>query len=199
MPGLIRAGFLLSLALLASGRVSAQSPGTVSAPRNWFDAPQTMCRSLDALGFIAGGWAPAAKDSPVYMCAYPPGSRPEDVSALAELARANQQKPPKVTFDVTFEVNGLDRTTADTITLTVAATNPAEKAPAKKLLLACIQAVYQSIGRPLPSALPAYLKKEEHYLAHESYGIVSMFTTSRYVGEPKPPDQILWFRPGRNR
>lgn len=111
MAGLIRAGFLLSLALLASGRVSAQSPGTVSAPRNWFDGPQTMCRSLDPLGFIAGGWAPAAKDSPVYMCAYPPGSRPEDVSALAKLARANQQKLPKVTFDVTFEVNGLDRTT----------------------------------------------------------------------------------------
>ena len=194
MPGLIRVGFLLSLAFLAFGRVLAQSLGTVSAPRNSFDAPQTMCRSLDALGFIAGGWAPAAKDSPVYMCTYPPGPRLEDVSALAELARGNQQKPPKVTFDVTFEVNDLHRTTADTIALTVAATNPAEKAQAKKLLLACIKAVYQSIGRPAPSALPAYLEKEEHYLAHEPYGIVSLFTTSRHDS-----DQIFWFRLGRNR
>ena len=188
----VRADLLLSLALLASGRLSGQSTATAVVPRNWFDAPQTMCRSLDALGFIAGAWAPVAKDTPVYLCAYPPGSRPEDVAALAELARANQRQP--LPPDVTFEVTGLHRTTADTITLTVAIANPAEKAEAKKRLLACIQAVYHTIGRPVPSSLPAYLEKEEHYLAHEPYGIVSLFTTSRHDS-----DQIFWFRLGRNR
>ncbi len=189
----VRADLLLSLALLATGRVSAQSPGAVSPPRNWFDAPQTICRSLDALGFIATAWAPADKDSPVYMCAYPPGSRPADVPALAELAHANQQLPPKVKFDVTYEVNGLHRIMADTITLTVAIGNPAEKGEAKKLLLACIRAVYKTVGRPIPSALPAYLEKEEHYLGHEPYGIVSLFATRSH-----PPAETLWFRLGRN-
>jgi hypothetical protein len=189
----VRPDLLLSLAVLASGRLSGQTPGTVGGLRNWFEAPQTLCRSLDALGFVAGAWAPAAKESPVYMCAYPPGSRPADVEALAELARTNQQLPAKGTFDLTFEVNGLDRTTADTLTLTVAIANQAEKAEAKKLLLACIRALYQTIGRPVPSALPAYLEKEEHFLAHEPYGIISLFTTSRHDS-----DRIFWFRLGRN-
>jgi len=192
MPRSLRAGYLLSLLLVAFGRLSGQTTGTAGVPRNWFEAPQTICRSLDALGFIAGGWAPAAQDSPVYMCAYPPGSRPADVEALAELARANQRQP--LPPDATFEVNGLNRTTADTITLTVAVGNPAEKPEAKKLLLACIRAVYQTIGRPVPSALPAYLEKEEHYLAHDAYGTVSLFTTAR--GDS---NQIFWFRLGRNR
>ena len=86
---------------------------------NWFNYPPEMCKSLDALGFVAGGWAPAAQDSPVYMCAYPPGARPAD-------KLANQQFSPKVRFEVTYEVNGLHRTTADTITLTVASANPAK-------------------------------------------------------------------------
>jgi hypothetical protein len=158
-----------------------------------------MCRSLDALGFVAGAWAPAAQDSPVYLCAYPPGSRPANVPALIASAQANQQSPPKVTFEVTFEVTGLHRTTADTVTLTVANANPAERAEAKKLLLGCIRALYQTIGRPVPSALPAYLEKEEHYLAHEPYGIVSLFTTSRHDSPSRPTDHIFWFRLGRNR
>jgi hypothetical protein len=194
----VRADLLLSLALLASGRLSAQSPGAAAVPGNWFDAPQALCRSLDALGYIAGAWAPADKDSPVYLCAYPPGSRSVDVSALAELARANQQRSPKETFDLTFEVTGLHRTTADTITLTVFIVNPAQKAEAKKLLLACIRAVYQTIGRPVPFALPAYLEKEEHYLAHEPYGIVSLFATSPLESRSQPREQRLWFRLGRN-
>ena len=136
---------------------------------------------------------PAARDSPVYLCAYPPGSRPEDVPALVESARANQQQPPKTSFDVTFEVTGLHRATADTVTLTVAIVNRADRAEAQKLLLGCIRAVYKTIGRPVPPALPAYLEKEEHYLAHEPYGIVSLFTTSRHDS-----DQIFWFRLGRN-
>ena len=193
MPRPVRA-HLLSLVLVASAPLSGQTTGTAAPLRqaNWFYNPQQMCRSLDALGFIAGAWAPADKDSPVYMCAYPPGSRPEDVPALVEAARANQQ-PPKVPFEVTFEVNGLHRTTADTLTLTVAATNPDEKAEAKKLLLACIRALYQTIGRPVPSALPAYLEKEERYLAHQPYGIVSLFATRSH-----PPAETLWFRLGRN-
>ena len=198
MPRAVRADLLLSLALLASGRLSGQTPGTAGVPWNWFEAPQTLCRTLDRLGFVAGAWAPATPDSPVYLCAYPPGSRPADVQALAELARANQQQPPKVTFQVTYEVNGLHRTTADTITLTVAVANPAKKAEAKRLLLACIRAVYQNVGRPVPSALPAYLEKEEHYLAHEPYGIVSQFSTFRYDNRSQPSEQILWFRLGRN-
>jgi hypothetical protein len=68
MPRLVRADLLLSLVLLASAPLSGQSRGT-ALPRNWVDAPQAMCRSLDALGFIAGAWAPAEKDSPVYLCA----------------------------------------------------------------------------------------------------------------------------------
>ena len=189
MPRLVRADLLLSLVLLASAPLSGQSTGTAAIPRqaNWFNYPQEMCKSLDALGFVAGGWAPAAQDSPVYMCAYPPGARPAD-------KLANQQFSPKVKFEVTYEVNGLHRTTADTITLTVASLNPAEKAEAKKTLLACIRAVYQTIGRPVPSALPSYLEKEEHYLVHEPYGIVSLFTTSR-----RDSDQTFWFRLGRNR
>jgi len=201
MPRLVRVGLLLSLslALLASGRLWGQSPGTPALSKNWFETPQTLCRSPDAFVFVAGAWAPAAKDSPVYMCAYPPGSRLADVPALIASAQANQQQPPKVTFEVTFEVNGLHRTTADTITLTVANASPTEKAEAKKLLLACIRAVYQTIGRPVPSALPAYLEKEEHFLAHEPYGIVSLFTTFRYDNRSQPSDQIFWFRLGRNR
>lgn len=193
MPRSVRADLLLSLALLVSAPLSAQSPGAAAVPRNWFDAPPAMCRSLDAFGFIAGAWAPAAKDSPVYLCGYPPGSRPEDVPALMESARANQQQPPKPSFDVTFEVTGLHGATADTVTLTVAIVNRADKAEAQKLLLGCIRAVYKTIGRPVPPALPAYLEKEEHYLAHEPYGIVSLFTTFRHDS-----DQIFWFRLGRN-
>lgn len=193
MPRSVRADLLLSLALLGSSRMSGQSAGTAAVARNWFDAPQTLCRSLDALGFIAGAWAPADKDSPVYLCAYPPGSRPADFQALAELARANQQLPHKANFELTFEVNGLHRITADTITLTVAAANPAEGPEAKMLLLARIQAIYQTIGRPVPSALPGYLEKEQHYLAHQPYGTVSLFTT-----RSRPPAEILWFRLGRN-
>jgi hypothetical protein len=66
----LRADLLLSLALLASGRLSGQSRGKAGVPRNWFEAPQTMCRSLDGLGFVAGAWAPAAEDTPVYRCTY---------------------------------------------------------------------------------------------------------------------------------
>ena len=192
MPRSVCADLLLSLTLLAPGRLAGQSTGRAVVPRNWFDAPQTLCRSLDALGFVAGEWAPADKDSPVYLCGYPPGSRLTDVPALTALAHANQQQrlPPPVTFEVT----GLHRTTADTITLTITIANPGEKAEAKKLLLGCIRALYQAIGRAVPAALPAYLEKEEHYLAHEPYGIVSLFTTSRHES-----DQIFWFRLGRNR
>jgi len=76
---------------------------------------------------------------------------------------------------------------------------PAGGHPLPRRLLAGIQAVYHTIGRPVPSALPAYLEKEEHCLAHEPYGIVSLFTTSRYGFQSKPTEQILWFRLGRNR
>jgi hypothetical protein len=60
---------------------------------------------------------------------------------------------------VTFEVTGL--------TLTIAFANPAEKAEPKKHLLACIQALYRTIGRAVP---PAYLETEQHYLVHEPVG-----------------------------
>ena len=91
MPRLVRADLLLSLVLLVSGLLSGQGTGIASIPRqaDWHNYPQTLCRSLDSLGFIAGAWAPADKDSPVYLCAYPPGSRPADVPALAELAGAS--------------------------------------------------------------------------------------------------------------
>jgi hypothetical protein len=198
MAGAVRADVLLSLVLLAAGRLPGQGSNPSAIPRqaNWFYYPEILCRSLDALGYIAGAWAPADKDSPVYLCGYPPGSRPADVPALIASAQANQREPlpPKVTFEVT----GLHRTTADTITLTITIANPGEKAAAKQHLLACIQALYQTIGRAVPSALPAYLEKEEHYLAHEPYGTVSLFTTSRHDGGAKPPEQIVWFRLGRN-
>jgi hypothetical protein len=202
MPRSVRADLILGLALVASTPLSGQSIGAAAnaRPANWFDAPQTMCRSLDALGVVAGAWAPADRYSPVYICAYPPGSRPADVPAVVESARANQEQPPKNSFDVTFEVTGLHRTTADTLTLTIATlANPGQKAEAKKFLLACIRAVYQTVGRPVPSALPAYVEKEEHYLAHEPYGTVSLFTTFRYDNHSQPSEQRLWFRLGRNR
>ena len=59
--------------------------------------------------------------------------------------------------------------------------------------------MYQTIGRPVPSALPAHVEKEEHYLAHEPYGIVSLFTTFPYDNRSQPSAELLCFRLGRNQ
>jgi hypothetical protein len=200
MPRLVRAGLLLSLVLLASSASWSQASLPVPAipnRANWFNFPEILCRSLEPQGFVAGGWAPDAPDSPVYRCAYPPGSRSVDVAALIAMAQANQRQPQRA--QLSFEVSGDHRTTADIISLAITVGDPEKKADDKKQLLACIQAVFHTIGYPVPPPLPAYLEKEEHYLAHHPYGTVSLFTTFRRYQQSKADNQILWFRLGRNR
>ena len=113
MPRVSSAGLLSSLVLVVSGVSLSQdslAARTVPDRAHWFNYPQILCRALDAQGFVAGAWAPVDTQSPVYRCSYPPSSRQADIPALIAQAEANQQQPPPdLGFEVSFEVAATTR------------------------------------------------------------------------------------------
>jgi hypothetical protein len=175
--------------LRISGQALSDS-ATIPDGENWFDHPEILCTALERQGFVAGSWGPIAPQAPVHMCQYPPVVRPSDLAAAIVRMLATAQPPSPLALD--FEVSGLRTTQADSISVAITIPTPEAKSEAKKQMLLCIQSLYLVIRQNVPAALPAHIEREEHFLSHQRYGIVSFFVTS------KPKQQVFWFRLGKN-
>jgi len=114
-----------------------------------------------------------------------------DSSGQVVMSFAGQQPHPTSLF---FLLSGDQPKQVNSISI-----NAAEaKSEAKQQMLACIRALYQTIGWTVPRALPAYIENEQHYLSHQPYGIVSSFSTTKRNPQTKRDEQVLWFRMGNN-
>ena len=180
---MVRAGVLFGLILAAAGECQVAPDG------NWFDHPDILCSALAGLGFHASTWKAVAPDSPVYTCEYPTAAWPND-SAARTVAEIAAKQPPAPTR-LSFVVDGERADRAETVSIAIAIHAPGAKAEAKKQMLACVQALFETIQQEVPRALPAYIDKEQHYLSHQRYGVVSFFVTARRN------EDVLWFRLGR--
>lgn len=182
MRGPKRLGVLCVVVLLSASTAWSQA--------SVWDQPERLCTALASQGFHTGAWQPLAPNSPVYRCGYPPETKvPTDPAAQLVLGLAAKQPPPPVSL--TFEVSGESATRADSVSISIGIGSPEAKPEAKKNMLAVIAALYQTIGQPIPRALPQFIEKEQHYLGHLSYGTVSFFSSAT-------KQQTLWFRLGRN-
>ena len=180
---MIRAGVVFSLMLVAAGDCQLPPSG------NWFDYPDILCGTLAGLGFHAGAWKAVAPDSPVYTCEYPTAAWPNDTAARIAAEFAAKRPPPPTSLS--FVVDGDRPNRAETVSIAITVHVTEAKADAKKQMLAYVQALFQTIRQDVPRALPAYIDKEQHYLSHQRYGVVSFFVTARRN------EDVLWFRLGR--
>jgi hypothetical protein len=114
---------------------------------------------------------------------------PTDPAGQLVLGLAAKQPSPPVSL--TIEVSGESATRADSVSISIAIGSPEAKPEAKKKMLAAISALYESVGHPVPRALPPFIEREQHYLGHLPYGTVSFFSSAA-------KQQTLWFRLGRN-
>ena len=99
---------------------------------------------------------------------------------------------PPLPKTLAFQVSGVRPEQADSVSIAITIHAPEAKSQAKMQLLESIQSLYQAIRQNVPPALPAYIQREEHFLSHQRYGIVSFLATS------KPKEEVLWFRLGKN-
>ncbi|PWU06998.1 MAG: hypothetical protein C5B51_11055 [Terriglobia bacterium] len=181
--------WIFAASFCAWGQASSELTG-IPDGANWFDQPEILCTALQKQGVRAGAWGPIAGGTPVHGCEYPPVVRPFDsAAAIVGMLAAGQ---PPLPLTLAFHVSGVRPTQADTITIAITISSPDAKEEAKKLMLQCIKSLYEVIGQRLPVAVPAYLQREERFLSHQRYGIVSLFVTST------PKQQVLWFRLGKN-
>jgi hypothetical protein len=157
---------------------------TIPNGDNWFDHPYILCTALQMLGYHAGSWG-QIRGSPVHNCVYPPVVRTSDTPAQIDAMLATAQPPAPLNLG--FEVSGLSPKQADNIRIAITVPTPEAKAKGKEQMLACIDSLYRVIGQNVPTALPGYVQREQHYLSHQRYGTVSFLITS------KPKQQVFWF------
>jgi hypothetical protein len=178
---------------------------TVPNGENWFDHPDILCAALQPLGYRARTWGQIAT-SPVHNCMYPPVVRASDTPAEIDAMLATAQPPAPLNLG--FEVSGLSPKQAGSIRIGIAiltfprdprnlpAPEARAKAKAKEQMLACIDSLYRVIGQKVPTALPLYVQREQHYLSHQRYGTVSFLVTSEPVqsfqGETTN-QEVFWF------
>lgn len=201
-------GFLLcwaTLVGLSSWGQRLNDSVTVPNGDNWFDHPDILCAALQPLGYRARTWGQIAT-SPVHNCMYPPVVRASDTPAEIDAMLATAQPPAPLNLG--FEVSGLSPKQADSIRIGITIWNQvakgkpptpearAKRAKAKEQMLACIDSLYRVIGQKVPTALPLYVQREQHYLSHQRYGTVSFFVTSKPFSWQKQStvnQEVFWF------
>jgi hypothetical protein len=176
-------GWFALAGLCASGQALNDSP-TIPDGDNWFDHPDILCTALQTLGYHARSWGQIG-GSPVYNCMYPPVVRPSDTPAAIDAMLATAQPPAPLTLG--FEVSGLNPMQADSVRIAVTVPTREATAKAKDQMLKCIDSLYRVIGQRVPSALTAYVQREQRYLSHQRYGTVFFVVTSDHDA------QVFWF------
>ena len=185
MRTLVGKGPLFGVMLLVPSFLYTQTPEALQAvPKqdNWFTHPEIVCAALAQQGYRAGAWRQLAPGTPVYQCEYP-------------AFRREVVPDPSAQTSLTFQVSGGYPDRVDRISISVTAKTPQAVPAAKAQMLACIRDLYRTIGKTLPSNLPAYVETEQHYLSHQTYGTVSFFSIAE---RGNATGRVLWFRMGKN-
>ena len=161
-------------------------PGYEAIPNgaNWFDHPDVLCAALRKLGYQAGSWGQIGR-TPVYMCSYPPEVRPSDSPAAIDAMLAASHPPAPL--DLFFQVSGLSSRQAKSIRIAITVPAPDAIATGKKLMVQCIESLYQVIGHKVPAALPFRIENELAYVSHQPYGTASFRITLN------AKQHIFWF------
>jgi hypothetical protein len=201
MRAVIGESVLAGLVLLAPSFLHTQTPEALQiVPKqdNWFAHPEILCSALERHGYRAGVWRQLAPRTPVYQCEYPPLALPEVIpDASAQLVNELAPQHPTPT-SVSFQISGGYPDRVDRISVAITANTPQAMPDAKAQMLACIRDLYQTIGKTLPRDLPAYVEREQHYLAHQGYGTVSFISIPKRGDKQRTIGQVLWFRLAKN-
>ena len=193
MRALVGKSALFGVTLLVPSFLRTQTPEAsqvVPKQDNPFMHPEILCSALERQGYRAGAWRQLAPGTPVYQCEYPALDVAEGSAHLV----AGPAPDPAGT-SLTFQVSGGYPDRVDRISISVTAKTPQAVPAAKAQMLACIRDLYRTIGKTLPSNLPAFVEREQHYLSHQTYGTVSFFSIAE---RGNATGRVLWFRMGKN-